>query len=856
MKIKINKKLGKNLVTTSSVLTLVLLIFLLSTKSASANWGLDILGTIVSTIVSGLGWVLSKLMGILVYIAQYNDFIRSGAVSNGWVIARDISNMFFVIILLVIAFATILRIENYSYKKWLPKLILMAVLINFSKTICGLMIDVAQVIMLTFVNAFKDVGAGNLTNMLGIENWQSLQGVEKISKWEVVAAFFLALIYVIISLITVAAMIGMLVMRIIMLWVYVVLSPFAYLLSAFPGGEKYARQWWSEFTKNLIVGPVLAFFIWLSFASLSSMSSTAGSTGLGSNLQDNNAGNTTGGGGDINEAQAGQFGTSDTMVKFIVSIAMLIGGMKIAGEIGGEAGSIAGKGLTKVKTLGAAGAGAVGGFALARAKWAGGKAKDAGMAVGGVAAAGIGTGLGYADRMLGAGANKIIGKKNAAKLGLDGKGFISTTAGMIATAPGKMASRIKGGVAGSPESQELDKARRKYFDESRNDPNALMEFKGKKYKKGTGINSKSFVETDDAGNVVENVDQYGGVTNNVLRDSGGKRVDMMNASSAAWHDSTNRNFKPVTAAADSKQAEAVETAQKKLDTQDLNTDEMMRMMKSAGTSVVEKMALAMKLASKGAFKTKADVNEAKKYIGNNNVMSDKFDDEIDKKRPDLNYNFDNELDVASFKKRLDSGKIDSTKLGDGAYKNGKMLSAMQDYHGDDFGRVMQSVANRGKKYKEGASTGLKDMRSNMAPQEDAERLLRMQNDDDAADVVRKKLRSTSGTRAKLVGDWQGSFTNASGSVDQEGLGKFVANAKAANLNNMSVDDYQKMSDTSKSTVINNINLSQLVSMKKNGENNELVGEIVKEISALYPQGVPVNDAKHAAILSHIELRNL
>jgi hypothetical protein len=51
--------------------------------------------------------------------------------SNGWVITRDIANMFFIVILLVIAFATILQIEQYNYKKWLPKLILMAILINF-----------------------------------------------------------------------------------------------------------------------------------------------------------------------------------------------------------------------------------------------------------------------------------------------------------------------------------------------------------------------------------------------------------------------------------------------------------------------------------------------------------------------------------------------------------------------------------------------------------------------------------------------------------------------------------------------------------------------------------------------------
>ena len=844
MKIKINKKVT----TISSVLALTLFIFLLSTKSASANWGLDILGTIISTIVSGLGWILAKLMGVLVYIAQYNDFIRSGAVSNGWVIARDISNMFFVVILLIIAFATILRIESYSYKKWLPKLILMAVLINFSKTICGLLIDLAQVVMLTFVNAFKDVGAGNLTEMLGIKDWQSLQGVDNISKWEVVAAFFLALIYVLISLVTVAAMIGMLVMRIIMIWVYVVLSPFAYLLSAFPGGQKYASQWWSEFTKNLIVGPVLAFFIWLSFASLASMSSTAGSTGLGSNLQDNNAGNTAGGGGNIDESEAGQFGTSDTMVKFIVSIAMLIGGMKIASEIGGEAGSIAGKGLSKVKTLGAAGVGAVGGFALAKAKWAGGKVKDAGVAVGGVAGAGVGAGLGYADRMLGAGANKLIGKKNAAKLGVDGKGFISGTAGMIASAPGKATAKIKSAIAGSSETQEIDKARRKYFDESKLNPAATMEFKNKKYKKNT------------AGKMEEFDDKTGTFTGNVLKNSsrGNKEVGAMNTSSAAMYDSARGNFAPVTAKIDSKQAEAVEVSQKKLAASGMNNDEMIRAMKGAGTSVIDKMALAMILAAKGAFKNLDDVKEAKKYVSTNSDMSDKFDDEIDKKRPDLNYDFDNELDVANFKKRLDSGKIKSTEMANPAYKNGKMLSVMQEYHGDEFGKTMQSVASRGKKYQTDSAEGLGAMKVDLVAKESTERA---SGNIVAADKTKKAIQATSESHAKLTGEWQVSFADAGAphGIDTAALGKFISGGDAKHLNKISVDDYKTLAAKDpaiKNSILDNISSAKLMAMVKEGSNDELVTEIVRAIDSKSRFGMAPLSPKQAAILANVQLTGL
>lgn len=368
-KINFNYRFNYKQITLLTVIILAALIFLLpqAVSAQGPNWVTSLIGGIASGIASVLGWILSKLMGVLIYVAQYNSFIKSAAIINGWVIARDISNMFFVVILLIIAFATILRVENYSYKKWLPKLILMAILINFSKTICGLLIDLAQVVMLTFVNAFKDVAAGSLVDMLGITNWQSLQNIESVSAWEIAAAYVLSVIYVVIALITVAAMVGMLVMRIVMLWVYVVLSPFAYLLAAFPGGTQYSSMWWKDFTKNLIVGPVLAFFIWLSFTSLTSFNNdnVLSVDGTVTGAQDITC--------VLDSEGVCKYGTSDVMIKFIIAIAMLLGGMKVAQEIGGAAAGVAGKissAGNKLAIGAAAGAGALAWMGAKRpARW-------------------------------------------------------------------------------------------------------------------------------------------------------------------------------------------------------------------------------------------------------------------------------------------------------------------------------------------------------------------------------------------------------------------------------------------------------------------------------------------------------
>jgi len=356
MKIKINKK----------YFFLLLIIFVIIgsfslAHMASASWYVSLVGGIANILVSILGWILSIVMIVLIYIAQYNNFIAAPAVINGWVIVRDLCNMFFVVILLIIAFATILRLENYSYKKWLPKLILMAILINFSKTICGVLIDVAQVVMLTFVNAFKDIGAVNLTKMLGISDWQSLKGITNLSEWEVVAAMVLAVIYAVVSIIVITAMLAMLVMRIVMIWIYVVLSPLAYLLSAFPGGQSYASEWWKEFTKNLIIGPVLAFFIWLSFTALANFN--ASSLGISGEADETGVTQCT-----KDKQGECEFGTSSLLIQFVIAIGMLLGGLKIAQEIGGAAGNVVGKVASKGKGLAMKPLGwaAMGGAALAR----------------------------------------------------------------------------------------------------------------------------------------------------------------------------------------------------------------------------------------------------------------------------------------------------------------------------------------------------------------------------------------------------------------------------------------------------------------------------------------------------------
>ncbi|MEI6835388.1 MAG: hypothetical protein WCK59_01010 [Candidatus Falkowbacteria bacterium] len=369
---------GRNAAISLLILAVVFLFGKIVLADGFGTWAGNVVGGIIAVFITAIASILMLLVRVLMDVAAYSDFIHAGAIVKGWVIVRDVCNMFFVVILLIIAFATILGQEEYGAKKMLPKLIMAAVLINFSKMFCGLMIDIASVVMLTFVNAFSSIGSGNMLDLLGISKITSINpNSGAITFATIVSAYIFGLIYVLVATVVVASMLGMLVMRVVMIWILVVLSPLAFFLQAVPGkGAQYASQWWSKWSSNLIVGPVLAFFIWLAFAALQGGSPIITSADPEAEQLTNKYAATSTTNGIGSEA-----GTVSEMAKFVIAIGMLLGGMKIAQEVGGETGAALGKGMgyiSKGKSMAIGGVSALGGYAVGAvtgsAKWAGKKA--------------------------------------------------------------------------------------------------------------------------------------------------------------------------------------------------------------------------------------------------------------------------------------------------------------------------------------------------------------------------------------------------------------------------------------------------------------------------------------------------
>jgi hypothetical protein len=241
----------------------------------------------ISYVTAALGqMILGLIEMIIVPILQYNGFSDSPTISLGWSLVRDVVNMFVVIVLLFIAITTILGNAKKPWQDLLPKFLLAVILVNFSRTICGLLIDVSQVIMFTFVNALLDVAAGNFAQLLGLQDFgqyaqiaedagggvAGAAGAAITAGQQLGAAYLLFALYA--AIFAVMLLLALVfIYRIIVLWILVIMSPLTFFLGGikdvFPQAGGSHSQWWSQFSAALTLGPMLTFFLWLSLAAAS-----------------------------------------------------------------------------------------------------------------------------------------------------------------------------------------------------------------------------------------------------------------------------------------------------------------------------------------------------------------------------------------------------------------------------------------------------------------------------------------------------------------------------------------------------------------------------------------------------------
>jgi len=362
----------------------------------------SILGTLIGEYyVPFMGKLMALIANGIVIAAGYNGFADATAVQVGWVLTRDIANMFFVVALLLMAFGTMFNIEKLGTLHHLPHILIFAIAINFSKTLVLFLVDIAQVFMLTFVSAFQNTAAGNFVKAFGITDWFTLVGQttpETTSAVGVaIAGYLLSAVLVTIATFILATFFFYLVYRFVYLWILIILAPLAFGVAVLgdKGHHQYAH-WWEELIKTIISGPVLAFFLWLTLLIAgSSVGGSIGSEVVGGSIATNVDAS---GQAQIVSLQSKAF-SIDVIITFIVSIVLLTLGLHVTEEISGGAFK-QGKSAAKWTS----------GIAAGAAAWAGYKTLGAAKGVGGVALKGVGavTGLNTAVKYAKSGVEQSV----------------------------------------------------------------------------------------------------------------------------------------------------------------------------------------------------------------------------------------------------------------------------------------------------------------------------------------------------------------------------------------------------------------------------------------------------------------
>ena len=227
----------------------------------------------------------NAIIPLLTNVMSYQNFFSQG-VNAGWEITRNFANLFFALALLLIAISTVLGIgalDNYTAKRMLPNFIFVALFINFSKAIVGLLIDISQIIMVSLYNSFGP----SMTDVIGNASRIAEAGAASNNTEPLILNIFTIVVIAFLTFVLLWTAL-ILAMRIVTLWFIIMLSPLAFMSSLIPGLKSINSEWTKNLQEALITGPTLMFLLYLAFAVMSQgISANTATVGGDNNLINN-----------------------------------------------------------------------------------------------------------------------------------------------------------------------------------------------------------------------------------------------------------------------------------------------------------------------------------------------------------------------------------------------------------------------------------------------------------------------------------------------------------------------------------------------------------------------------------------
>ena len=225
---------------------------------------------LLSLILQAFQWVLYPA-----HFGGYLNFLNTTLVSDLWTVIRNIANIGIIIGMIAVAIATILRIEKYSWKKVLPRLLLVALLVNFSLVIAGIFVDVSNYISVLAVTQFGNTSLSNIiiqqTICPTIQGFYDLGG-----SWQLTRAGIIGLALSTIFLFQFIGLFFYVATRVVTILICLITSPLAFIVLAFPGLEKGWDFWRQRFQQAIVSLPVLCIVLYLSLSFINTIVNSLG----------------------------------------------------------------------------------------------------------------------------------------------------------------------------------------------------------------------------------------------------------------------------------------------------------------------------------------------------------------------------------------------------------------------------------------------------------------------------------------------------------------------------------------------------------------------------------------------------
>lgn len=245
-----------------------------------------------SCALEGIGWIVCPVSNFLAGAMDWmfeilSSFLavrpvqttQDNALFRMWSVMRNFANVAFLIAFLIIIYSqvTSIGISNYGIKRLLPRLILVAILVNTSYWIYAVGVDLSNIsghsVQQLFIN-LRNTVVGSEGNSWDVTSWQSVTGfilsggtatvlagigVHMLLGSTISGAVYMLVPILVIVLTSVLVALLVMALRQALITILIIVSPLIFVAYLLPNTEKFGQKGNSLFGTMLLMFPILSF---------------------------------------------------------------------------------------------------------------------------------------------------------------------------------------------------------------------------------------------------------------------------------------------------------------------------------------------------------------------------------------------------------------------------------------------------------------------------------------------------------------------------------------------------------------------------------------------------------------------